>query len=199
MRQPAVSPVPTDDVSELDAAIIRARSGDREAYRHVIIGVEAAVRIVVAAIVPDRTQVDDVAQEVFITAWGKLDDYQAGSDPARWFKAIARNLALNARRGWLRQEEARRTYRSELEHLLEPATMKLADSAESRLLELLDECLKALGESALAIVREHYWDGHAPEAIAATRGRQPGWARVTLHRARTALAECLRTKGVSRG
>ena len=96
--------MPISDVSVLDAAIIRSRSGDRDAYRQVIEGVEAAVRIVVAAIVPDRAQVDDVAQEVFITAWGKLDDYHAGSDPVRWFKAIARNLALNARRGWLRQE-----------------------------------------------------------------------------------------------
>lgn len=191
--------MPTAEVSMLDAAIIRSRNGDRDAYRQVIIGVEATVRIVVAAIVCDRAQVDDVAQEVFITAWSKLDDYQAGSDPVRWFKAIARNLALNARRGWLRQEEAQRTYRRELEHLCEPATMKLADSAESRLLEFLDECLKTLGESARAIVREHYWDGHAPDAIAASHGRQPGWARVTLHRVRSTLAECLRTKGISRG
>ena len=187
------------DILKLNAAIIRSRSGDREAYREVVIGVERPVRIVVAAIVCDRTQVDDIAQEVFITAWGKLGDYQAGSDPVLWFKAIARNLALNARRGWIRQEEAKRTYGRELEHLLQPATMKLADSAESRLLEFLDECLKALGESSIAIVREHYWEGQTPEAIAAKRGRQSGWARVTLHRVRTTLAECLRTKGVSRG
>lgn len=191
--------MPTMDVSEIDAAIIRSRSGDRESYRQVIMGVDAAVRIVVAAIVPERTLVDDVAQEVFITAWSKLGDYQAGSDPVRWFKAIARNLALNARRGWLRHEEGRQTYRAVLEQALEPATMALAEGAESRLLDLLETCMQALSDPVRAIVREHYWDGHAPEAIAASRGRPPGWARVALHRVRAALADCLAAKGVSRG
>ena len=191
--------MPIPDGSNLDAALLRSRSGDRDAYRQVIEGAESIVRIVVAAIVPDRAQVDDVTQEVFITAWAKLDDYQAGSDPVRWLKAIARNLALNARRGWLRQEEARRTYRVELERVLESATVQSAIGAESCVLDFLDECMQSLSGSAQALVREHYWLGHAPEAIAASRGHPPGWARVTLHRVRTALADCLRAKGVSRG
>lgn len=191
--------MPTMEVSEIDAAILRSRAGDRESYRQVIIGVDAAVRIVVSAIVPERSLVDDVAQEVFITAWSKLDDYQPGSDPLRWFKAIARNLALNARRGWLRQEESRQSYRYVLEQSLEPATVALAEGAESSLLDMLERCLNALSEPVRSIVREYYWEGHSPETIAVSRGRPPGWARVTLHRVRAALADCLKDKGVSRG
>ena len=52
------------DLNELEAAIARARAGDQEAYRSVIEAAEAAVRIVVAAIVPERSQVEDLLSHV---------------------------------------------------------------------------------------------------------------------------------------
>ena len=157
------------DLNELEDAIARARTGDQEAYRSVIAATDAAVRIVVAAIVPERSQVDDVVQEVFITAWGKLGDYQPGTEPLRWFKAFARNLALNARRQWLRQEGLRHSYRVELERRLEPALLELSASASSDLLEVLEACMSVLAETGQGLLREHYWEGHSSEDIARRR------------------------------
>jgi RNA polymerase sigma-70 factor, ECF subfamily len=79
-------------------AIGAVLAGDREAYRQIITACEAKVRIVLAAILPVQDMVDDIAQEVFVTAYGKLRDYEPGSDFVAWLKAIARNLALNERR-----------------------------------------------------------------------------------------------------
>lgn len=189
--------MPTD-LNELEDAIARARAGDQEAYRRVIDATEAAVRIVVAAIVPERSQVDDVVQEVFITAWGKLADYQPGTEPLRWFKAFGRNLALNTRRQWLRQEDLRHSYRAELERRLEPALLQRSASAGPDLLDVLAVCMDALAGTGQALLREHYWEGISAEDIASRRGRDAGWVRVTLHRLRAAVADCLRTKGVSR-
>jgi RNA polymerase sigma-70 factor, ECF subfamily len=188
-------PAPAD----LDDAIARARAGDPEAYGRVIAAVQGEVRAVVAAIVPRRSLSEDAIQEVFVTGWRKLGDYRAGSDPVAWFKAIARNIALNARRGWRRQQELRRSYRTELDRLIEPRALAFADGAGGRLLELLDGCLEALAEPGRTLVREHYWEDRDAETIAAARGRDAGWARVTLHRLRAALADCLRAKGAAGG
>jgi DNA-directed RNA polymerase specialized sigma24 family protein len=57
-------------------------TGDREAYRQIILLCEARVRLILAAILPDSDKVDDIAQEVFVTAYSKLVDYRAGSDLA---------------------------------------------------------------------------------------------------------------------
>ena len=183
----------------LDAAILRSRSGDRNAYRTVIEQADAAVRAVVAAIVPDASLIDDVTQEVFILAWSKLDEYTANTEPLRWLKAIARNQALNARRGWLREAASHGRYQADLARVLEPPTMALAEHIDASMLDLIDECLKGLGESARAIIHEHYWDGATPEAIASSRGRPAGWARVTLHRQRATLGDCLAHKGIGHG
>lgn len=189
----------SNDLSTLDAALLRAQTGDRHAYGTVIHHADATVRVVVAAIVPEGSMIDDVTQEVFITAWSKLDEYTAGTDPLRWFKAIARNHALNARRGWFRQAANQQRYQADLAHALEPAVLAAAEHIESGILDLIDQCLAALSAAGRAVIHEHYWDGHPPEDIAARRGRSAGWARVTLYRLRSALGDCLAGKGVGHG
>src|SRR5579871_2137301 len=86
--------------AHLDRIIEAVVGGDRESYRQVILRCEAMVRMILAAILPDPGGVDDVAQEVFVTAFGKLNQYQPGTDFELWLKAIARNLALNERKRW---------------------------------------------------------------------------------------------------
>jgi RNA polymerase sigma-70 factor, ECF subfamily len=195
----ANSPRMANDLTTLDTALLRSRTGDRNAYRTVIQQADATVRVVVAAIVPDGSLIDDVTQEVFITAWSKLEDYSAGTDPLRWFKAIARNHALNARRGWLRHAANRQQYQADLAPVLEPSALAFAERIDAGILDVMDQCLQALGTSGRAVIHEHYWDGSSPEDIAFRRGRQAGWARVTLHRLRAMLGDCLAAKGVGRG
>lgn len=189
----------TNDSLTLDTALLRAQTGDRQAYRTVIHYADATVRVVVAAIVPDASLIDDVSQEVFITAWSKLDEYTVGTDPLRWFKAIARNHALNARRGWLREAANQQRYQADLARELERSTLAFAEHVDGGILDLIDQCLQALGPSGRAVIQEHYWDGQSPDDIAVRRGRPAGWARVTLHRLRAALGDCLTSKGIGRG
>src|SRR5256885_754611 len=99
--------------SNLDPLVEAVLRGDREAYREVITQCEAKVRVVLAAILPDSSAVEDVAQEVFVTAYAKLHSYQLGTDLVLWIKAIARHLALNERRRWLRQARFRDRFAAE--------------------------------------------------------------------------------------
>ena len=95
----------------LDALVGATLAGDREAYRQIITLSEAKVRVVLAAILPDSSVVEDLAQEVYVTAFYKLVDYRPGSDFLASLTTIARNLALNERRRWHRRERFKRSSR----------------------------------------------------------------------------------------
>jgi RNA polymerase sigma-70 factor (ECF subfamily) len=183
--------------SSLDDAVAAVLGGDREAYRRIIEDCEAKVRIVVAAILPDENAVQDVAQEVFVTAYSKLSRYTIGSDFVLWIKAIARNIALNERKRWLRQSRTRDKFECELESLLDANTRDFAASFTGNLFDALNECVERLDESSRRVTEEFYYNGLSGEEVAHKLERKHAWVRLTLFRARTALAACLQSKGVS--
>ena len=179
----------------LITAIVRVRQGDREAYRLVVGQAEGAVRMVVAAILPPgHPGVDDVVQETFLVAWRKLGEVHDGERVLAWFTAIARNLALNERRNYLRERRRQDPAGADwIARLTMPETCR---GMEAEIESALNQCLAGLGEQARDVITAHYWQDQDAEAISTTRQRPVGWARVVLCRARAAIAECLRTKGV---
>lgn len=183
--------------SKLDRSIKKVLEGDREAFREVIVSCEAKVRVVIAAIIPDTNSVDDLAQEVFVTAFAKLKDYEMGTDFEQWLKAIARYLALNERRRWFRQARLRDRFEAEYETALEPLIDAFAQKYDGNLLEALRECIGRLQEPSRAIVNDFYMKELTSEQIGQTFNQQAAWVRLVLFRARAALAACLREKGAA--
>lgn len=181
----------------LDAAVAAVRGGEREAYRQVVTTCEARVRLVIAAILPDSDGVDDLAQEVFVTAYGKLDAYRPGTDFSAWIKAIARNLALNERRRRLRQNRFRDRFGLELETVLSPVIEARGERFGDGVFEALRDCLGRLENPAQGVTEAYYLREESTGSIARRLGRTDGWVRLILFRARAALAACLHAKGVA--
>lgn len=178
----------------LDDVIARVRGGDREAYRRLIEACESSLRVVVAAIVPESHQVEDVVQDAFVTAYTKLADYEPGTNPVAWLKAIARNLALNERRRWCREQRRLDPHRARVVEAITAEVLGASDQAPDDLLIALRRCLERLGGASREIVHAFYWQGSTAEAIARAHGRTMNSVCVVLHRARAALAACVRTK-----
>ena len=77
--------------------IVRVRAGDTEAFRSIVERYERPLLSVVQHLARNAADAEDVAQEVFLTAFEKLDSF----DPARshfstWLFTIARNKTINA-------------------------------------------------------------------------------------------------------
>ncbi len=178
----------------IDAAVRAVRAGDREAFRWVIEACESRLRVCVAPLLPDPGTVEDVVQQAFVTAYRKLDAYQLGTGFVSWIITIARYEALNERRRWLSEHSFKRRYQEEAR--LELATFGAAPDAsldqDPALLARLHGCIDGLRERAAVVVREHYFHQLPNEAIAASHGRNPAWVRLVLHRARLAIADCLK-------
>ncbi|HEX3596421.1 MAG TPA: RNA polymerase sigma factor, partial [Polyangiaceae bacterium] len=55
-------------------------------------------RVLVRLLGSVQTDVDDAVQEVFLIAFRKRDEYEGRAEPSTWLCAIARRVAMSARR-----------------------------------------------------------------------------------------------------
>jgi len=97
-----------------DALLAAMSAGDREAASQFVRRHQRRVFGVAYAVLGDRAQADDVAQEAFLRAWrhGSTFDAQRGS-VTTWLCTLTRNLAIDA----LRSQRVRPTVHLE-DHLL---------------------------------------------------------------------------------
>lgn len=89
-----------DDEQELIQAVL---NGHTDRYRYLVQRYGAPVVRFISNLCGDTHDAEDIAQDVFLTAYNKLDSWSAQRGRfAPWLYAIARNQTLNSlRRHWL--------------------------------------------------------------------------------------------------
>src|SRR4029078_12002885 len=93
------------DMNDDLSAIERVLSGDREAFRELVLRHQSAVCATIRALGSPRVDFEDVAQETFLAAFRHLDSF----DPQRgsfrtWLLAIARNRCRTADKGRVQEK-----------------------------------------------------------------------------------------------
>ncbi len=96
------------DVSDADL-VQRILRGDREAFRALYLRHARYVAGVIARVMGDDADLDDVVQDTFIRATERLDTLRERSLVRRWLATIAvrhcqARLERRRRRGWLRKQ-----------------------------------------------------------------------------------------------
>src|SRR5919108_418688 len=82
--------------TELAAALARVAAGDRAALRIVYQDTSAKLFGVCLRILNDRSEAEDVLQDVYVTVWRKAATFDpARASPITWMVAIARNRAID--------------------------------------------------------------------------------------------------------
>src|SRR5205809_8108685 len=82
--------------SQLVAALVRVAAGDRAALRMVYQDTSAKLFGVCLRILKDRSEAEDVLQDVYVTVWRKADSFDPGrASPITWMVAIARNRSID--------------------------------------------------------------------------------------------------------
>jgi RNA polymerase sigma-70 factor (ECF subfamily) len=137
--------------------------------------------------------VDDVAQEVFIFAYRRLEDFEAGTDFGKWLRTIARNLAANERR-----KDARRSRL--LPSAIADVLLHRNDGDDvfrsdlDRLLRLMRECVEQLPPCSQELLRRRYEAGENATVIANELGTNADAVRQNLLRIRVLVKECIDRK-----
>ena len=144
----------------------------------------------------DRSAVDDIFQETVLTAWRRLDEFDASRPFGPWLRGIARNHILSNARG-------SRRYRAHLDELQNRRVSEQFGRLESAAsdtfadrLEALRDCISRLAPDAREAVELFYAQQLDSSVAAESAGTNDETFRKRLYRARLSLAACLRSKRV---
>lgn len=82
----------------LEIIVERCRSGDQEAWEHLVDATAADIYRLAVSFTRNRAEAEELTQEVFIRLWQNLPRFQSGSSFRAWAMRVARNLFIDAYR-----------------------------------------------------------------------------------------------------
>jgi RNA polymerase sigma-70 factor (ECF subfamily) len=176
--------------SESDLAV-QAKRGSWPAFAELVRRHQSAVRGCLAVRLEQPHEAEDLAQEAFVTAYRKLDEFDTERPFGPWVRSIAFNLLRNH---WRKFRVVGVGGNDELEAMVDQTIAARCDGREGRELSALRDCLETLDGPARALMERRYNDEASVREIAKEQGR--GYSAVTmhLHRVRELLANCVRAK-----
>ncbi|MGH6735144.1 MAG: sigma-70 family RNA polymerase sigma factor [Methyloceanibacter sp.] len=175
---------------ELQAAIARVAGGDRAALRLVYEATSAKLFGVLLRILNDRSEAEDVLQEVYLTVWRKAGAFdEARASPITWLVAIARNRAIDRLRGTRlgRASEPIDT----AEQVPDPAPLAAETLEIAQENARLNDCLDELEARQNAAIRAAFLDGLTYEELAQRQGVPLGTMKSWIRRGLAKLRACL--------
>jgi RNA polymerase sigma-70 factor (ECF subfamily) len=149
----------------------RARAGDRRAFASLWREYASTVHAVVASVLP-YAHVEDVVQDVAVSALGKLDTLRNDAGFAAWLCAIARNRARNVRLEYSRTKGAA----GDVENLPAPATVDQVEADE------VLAAMRSLPQAYRETLMLRFLAGLSGPEIAERLGMTHGSVRVNLCR-----------------
>lgn len=138
----------------------------------------------------DRSEAEDLAQETFLTAWRRMEEFDPSAPFGPWLRGIAHNLLRNH---WRKHRARPVGGNEELDALLGAGEDGFAEiqNSQSDALEALRHCIGKLGSSSRDLIRERYQDETSIEELSASHGSKTSALSMRLHRIRAALKTCI--------
>lgn len=177
--------------SHEDLELIKlSQSGNLKAFDQLVRVHEGWLRAWLRSRVHDWSAADDLAQDTFVTAFKKIQTFQA-SDP---FEPWLRTIGFNHYRNYLRKH--REEYvggDAELQMLIAtPEEDSLINGNAS--LHALEECMKGIDAQLMKLLDKHYTAGSSLREI--SKETKIGYSALTMkfHRTRQSLAQCIEGK-----
>jgi RNA polymerase sigma factor (sigma-70 family) len=180
----------TTERQRLSLALQRVAAGDKPALRQVYDQTSAKLFGVCLRILGDRTEAEDVLQDVYVTVWSRAGSFdpERGVSPITWLATLARNRAvdrLRASKGHLNRP---------LELAAEapdpaPAAVDVLEQSQER--QRLATCLGELEPDHAGYIRAAFFDGHTYASLAEGAGVPLGTMKSWIRRALMRLRACL--------
>jgi RNA polymerase sigma-70 factor (ECF subfamily) len=169
--------------------IPKARTGDLDAFSELVKRYEGSVRACLAVRLYRKHEAEDLAQETFIVAFRKLDDFDMERPFGPWIRTIAFNLLRNH---WRKHRAIPLGSAEELESLVEEQIgLKFYEKNESGTLEALRRCIEKLDEPMRNLLELRYHQGCSVDEITKKINVRHSTMTMRLHRLRDQLRLCI--------
>lgn len=175
-------------------AIAAVLAGDADAYRHIVGRYHRRLYYFVAGKVVDQSQVEDVVQKALVTAYKRLEEFDARYEFEAWVRGIALNHCRDVWKQSARQAKLHerllqmRRAEMQLELLAEP------EFCDERRASALRQCMETLSESEQKAVQMRFVEERGLSEISAAFGKDAQALRFQLYRLRQRLATCVRKR-----
>ena len=166
----------TAGTGPLGATIRAVAAGDQDAFARLYADYVRLVHAILLGRIP-RRDVDDLVQEVFLTAFTRIRELRDPAAFGGWIAAIARNRATDHMRQMREQVEL-------------PDDLAGGDPIETEAFAVL-EIVRALPEAYRDTLLMRLVEGMSGNEIAVRSGLTPASVRVNLHRGMKLLRERL--------
>lgn len=190
---------------ESDLAVIEAvRGGDVEAYRELVDRYRDRLYGVMVRLTGDRNLADELAQEAFVKAYLKLDDFRGDAAFGTWLVQIGIHALRDRARRRQRQQRqgvvSLEAYRARGADAAEPVAPARQTDALARLCrdeddDAVQSALQRLPADYREVLVLKHLEGWSFAEIAAATGASTGALKVRAHRARSLLREELALQG----
>ena len=177
--------------------VARARKGDREAFEWVVRKYVPLVGSVAYSVTGDKHVAEDVVQETFHKAFLRIGSLRDPKSIGSWLYGIARTTAVD----WVRKHKGSKAVAADIEHAAlasdgEAGPGDVASQHEER--RIVHDALFELPEKYREVLVLKHMRDESYADIARILGTSVPAVESLLFRARAALRDVLRRKGIGR-
>jgi RNA polymerase sigma-70 factor (ECF subfamily) len=184
-----------------DAELVaHALSGSQDAFRELVERFERPVFSLVVRMVQDPSTAEDLAQEIFVKAFRRLDTFDPGRKFSSWLFKIAHNTTIDHLRKGTSDTVPLETGGDEeggslLAVLADPIESPAAAAERHDLGRALEQAIATLRPDYREAVLLFYVEGASYQEICEITGQPLGTVKTNLHRARKDLAVAMQARG----
>ncbi len=173
-----------DDFSCIDQVL----KGNKKAFGMLVVKYQDMVYTIAYRVLQQREEAEDVAQQVFVKAFQKLDSFQRTAQFSTWLFRIAYNAAISAQR----KKGAISAIRTiELKENLKAAVEFEDESSSEDELEQLEQALEQLPAADKGIISLYYLQQQSVDEISQITGLSQSNVKIRLFRIRKKLQEMM--------
>lgn len=183
-----------EDGDRCQRLVEKAIAGCSDSFRQLVEMNHRRIRLYLGRYVQCATEVDDIAQEVFLVAFSQLSAFRRESKFSTWLIGIARNKALELlkNRAMLRKNQ-KQFFEAEIASRQIAKLEQMHDQSElaERRLDAMQLCLEQLPNQSRELINRYYFDQQSATKIASESNVSTGSIRMKLLRLRKILQKCI--------
>ena len=178
-----------------EAAVARARAGDRDAFRVLVERHGRSVFRLAYRMTGNEQDAEDTVQESFLRAYRQLAKFDQRASFATWLHRIVSNCSLDLMRARERRRESAQSPNPDMDdpmlsvHSPDPTPERKAMSSEVR--DQIAEAMNELSSAERAAFVLRHFEGMRIDEVSRLLGCQPGAAKHTVFRAVRKLRRAL--------